>query len=111
MPKKKSTKKVNKTAAIRAYLSEHPNAKPSEATEALKQQGFDISPGYFSMIKSTLNKKQPGKKVARKGKTTSANPTDLVSLDSMLEAKKFVVEVGGIEKARHLVDALAKVMQ
>ncbi len=38
MDKKKSSKRVNKSAAIRAYLAAHPTAGPAAVAKALRRR-------------------------------------------------------------------------
>ena len=108
--KKSATKakngKVNKSAEIRKYLSKKPKAGPKEITEALGQSGIVVTPGFVSTIKTAVNKKKGGrkKKSARGGQAT----TDRVSLSTLVQAKKLIDEIGGVEKAKDALNALAR---
>lgn len=61
---KGKTEGVNKSAAIREYLSSNPDAKPAEVVAALKEKGVDVKPGLVGLVKYAKS----GKKAARRGK-------------------------------------------
>ncbi len=63
MAKKKS---VNKSQAVRDYLSGHPNAMPREVMAALAQEGIKVSRILVSTVKTKLKKDGAGKKPAKK---------------------------------------------
>lgn len=56
--------KVNKSAAIREYLSAHQGAKPKEVVAALKERGIDVSPNVVSIVKAKVKIKSARKKRA-----------------------------------------------
>ena len=102
--KKKS--KVNKTQLILDALAKNPNATPMEIAEKLK--AYKVTPAYVSNIKST---KKAGKALrrkvgARRGKRNGGK--DNISMSSLVKAKKLADELGGVEKAKAMLDALAK---
>lgn len=43
---------VNKTQAVKQYLSAHHKAKPLEVVDALKKEGVEVTAGYVASIKS-----------------------------------------------------------
>jgi hypothetical protein len=61
--------KVNKSAAIRDYLSAHKGAMPKETAAALKSKGIDVSPQMVSLVKA----KWKVKHARRRAKEASAN--------------------------------------
>lgn len=63
------TPKVNKSAAIREYLTANKGAMPKETSAALKEKGIDVSPQMVSMIKA----KQKIKKAQRRAKAATAD--------------------------------------
>ncbi|EMI56532.1 hypothetical protein [Rhodopirellula sallentina] len=118
MAKKKSGG-VNKSQAIRDYCSANPKAKPLEVAEAMKAQGIDVTAQFVSTVKSNSKKskttrgrkavsKKAVKKATRRGPRTSA--ASEVSLDSLLNAKKLVEEMGGVEDARNALSVLEQLM-
>lgn len=44
--------KVNKSAAIREYLTAHKGAMPKETSAALQAKGIDVSPQMVSLVKA-----------------------------------------------------------
>jgi len=96
-------KKVNKAQLIKDALAANPEASPVEIAKSLKKHG--ITAGYVSTVKSsTRPKKKRGKPAGKK----SATPSDKVSLGDLVKAKKLSDELGGVDKAKGLLDAVAK---
>ena len=109
--KKKTAKKkkVNKSAAIRDFMAKKPSAGPTEVSRALTKKGIKVSPSMVSNVKATAEKKKgrrgrpPGKKRGRKPQAT-----DKISVAVLVSAKKLADQLGGIEKAKAALDAIAK---
>src|SRR5690348_3461842 len=96
MAKKKSSNgSVNKSQAIRDALSKDPKASPSALSTELNAQGVAVTPAYVSMIKSSMKSKAKG---GRKGRA-AGSAGGAITPNDLLEAKKLVDRVGGIEKA------------
>lgn len=117
--KKRGGKRANsKSAAIRAYLSTHPDAGPTAVCAALKAKGIAITPAHVSNVKAALGRKA-GKvggaatngashaKRGRRGRKPAVSG-DTVSLSQLVEARKFAAQVGGVENAVGLLQTLAK---
>ena len=116
--KKTRRKRENsKSGAIRAYLKRKPEAGPPEIANALKKKGIEISPAHVSNVKAALRKSDeangdtpaaenggPGR--GRRGRKPA--PQDAISLGNLIEARAFATRVGGVEQARNLLAALAK---
>lgn len=101
MAKKSAVKpkdgKVNKTAMIRAYVQEHPEAKAKEVIDALAASGIEIKDAnYYAATRKLKNGSSP---------QPSGNG-QIAALTAQLEAAKLVLKMGGIKQAK---DALAKV--
>ena len=104
MAKKK--REVNKSAEIRKYLSKKPTAGPKEITEELGKSGIVVTPGFVSTIKTAASKKKGGRKKKSSG---GGRPTsDRVSLSTLVQAKKLADGMGGLEKAKDALNALAR---
>jgi hypothetical protein len=117
--KKTRRKRENsKSGAIRAYLKRKPDAGPTEIVNALKKKGVAISPAHVSNVKAALRKSAQvdgeviavgngiyGRGGARRGRKRTP---DAISLGSLIEARAFAARVGGVEQARNLLTALAK---
>jgi hypothetical protein len=100
----------NKSEAIRAYLSEHPEATPSVVVPALAGQGVKVTAQLVSSVKSTM--KARGKKRGRRGKVATqraaARNTRASSLTAadLVEAKNFADRLGGVDQMRKAIDLL-----
>jgi len=100
-------KKVNKTQLIKDALAKNPKASPSEIAEGLKNHG--ISAQYVSTVKSSLKAKKPTKTAKKKvAKKTVAKKSDKVSLGDLVKASRLAEELGGVDKAQEMLNALAK---
>ncbi len=97
-------KKVNKAQLIKDAMAANPKASPIEIAKSLKKHG--ITADYVSNVKSTASpkKKKRGRPAAKKSTTTS----DKISLGDLVKAKKLADELGGVDKAKSLLDAVAK---
>lgn len=107
----------NKTAAIKEFYQENPNASPSEAAAKLTEKGLEITPQYVSTIKSKLGlgSSGNGRRGGRPARAASAPAAGAaarkggasIAYESLVEAKKFVQSVGDVERARRALDAYA----
>ena len=97
---------VNKSEAIRNYLSEQPKAGPKEITEVLGKSGIVVTPSFVSTIKTAVNKKKGGRKKRSAGGGRSTS--DRFSMSMLVQAKKLADNMGGVEKAKDAVNALAR---
>lgn len=118
--KKRGGKRANsKSAAIREYITAHPEAGPTAVCAALKAKGVAISPAHVSNVKAAMArkaKKSAGsassngharRKPGRPGRASSA-AVDAVSLSQLVEARNFAAHVGGVDQAVALLQTLAK---
>ena len=85
-------KRRNKAAKIRALLAENPDATAKEIIQALAAQRVRVWPSQVYNIKSTM-----------------AKPKADGYADLFL-AKKLADEMGGVEKARAALEALARLV-
>jgi hypothetical protein len=106
-----------KTAAVSAYLSSHPDAMPGEIVEALAKQGIKIARTHVSNIKGTLKK---AGKVKRKAKPAVAVPVAAVAekapmsngtitLDVVKKVAHTVRKLGGVHQLNELLDVIKEV--
>ncbi len=106
-PKKAAPKqKVNKSQAIRDAVNQNPKTGPTEIAQIVSKQGIKVSPTRVSTIKTAAKKKRQAKRKA----APAAKPavSDKVSLSKLVQAKKLADQMGGIEKAKDALAALAK---
>ncbi len=98
---------VNKSAAIRDMLAEHPTAGPKQIVALLADKGIKVTPTLVYYIKSKNNqakRKQKRERVAETSrKTGTVNPVELI-----LRVKALSREAGGIQSLKQLVDVLAE---
>ncbi|MCC9643481.1 hypothetical protein LOC71_14445 [Rhodopirellula sp. JC740] len=117
----------NKSQAIRDYYTANPSAKPMEVAAELGKKGIDVTPAFVSTVKSTtMGKsakksarksaakspaaKKTGAKRGRPAGSTSKAASNEVSLDSLLQVKKIVEEMGSVQDAKNALTALEKLM-
>jgi hypothetical protein len=109
MARKPSAETLNKSAHVRRYLAQYPDAKPKQILDALTAQGIDISKPLINRIlygpQGTRKKKRRGR---RPKIEATANGSAPLSLEHLLAAKKLVTHLGSVESAKQAVDALAR---
>lgn len=105
---------ISKSQAVRDYLKEHPRAKPKVIRPAiLEAHGLDVTPQMISMVKSKMKKtrrrgRKPGPKAgARQARGVNGGSSNL-TYDQLIEVKRLADQLGGIERAREALDALAR---
>jgi hypothetical protein len=104
---RKSAAGPNKSAAIRAYKDSHASAGPKEITEALGKDGVKVTPAFVSTVLSNDRRK------GRKGRGKGGRPRGSSSANAfadLVQAKKLADQMGGVEKARAALNALAKIL-
>lgn len=119
----------NKSQAIRDYYGANPDAKPMEVAAELGKKGIVVTPAFVSTVKSTTMgksakksarksakkstasaKKSTGAKRGRPVGSTNKTTSNEVSLDSLLQVKKIVEEMGSVQDAKNALTALEKLM-
>lgn len=126
---KKKSKGTSKSGAVRDYLTQNPDATASTIIPELAQRGIDVSPGLVNQVKTgmkrsgdlvgtagaTAGKKTVGKKRAKKrargtnvkkSAMTSGTASNTLTADELLETKKLVDSLGGIDRARRALQFL-----
>jgi hypothetical protein len=109
------TKGVNKSQAIRDYLTANPKAKTTEVVAALGKAGVKVSDNLVYNIKGQMKEKRRRKahvvKAAKAAATTAfSNPTSIKTdaITMIREVKALAGKAGGYSKLKDLVDALAE---
>ena len=96
--------KVNKSAAIREYLTAHKGAMPKETSAALKAKGIDVSPQMVSLIKSKSKVRKAQRRakaaVAANDSTAGAQINRAAGLDAALSLYK---AAQGVETPRNKI--------
>ena len=124
--------KLNKTQVIEKALAASPDKKPKEISEALTAKGVDVSPAYVSTIKTNLKakaaaptpavpiavtpkkkatkKRKVAKKKAAKKRVPKVAPATDISFEQLKKAKEMAQQLGGAEKAKEALAALAQLL-
>lgn len=98
---------VNVSQLVRDYKSNHKRAKPKEISQALSAQGTEVSAQYVSTILSNARKRRGGK---GRGKAAAGAPGKKDAYGRLVQAKRFVDQIGGYDKAREALDALGRIL-
>ena len=88
-----------KSDLIRAYAKQFKSAGPKEIATALSVQGVVVTPAHVSTTLSTDKRKR------RHSKPASVN-----RFGQLIEPKKMVVRLGGIDAAREALNAYAVIV-
>lgn len=110
---KKAKGGPNKSLEIRNYKEANPTASPKEVAEALGKAGIEVSAQFVSTVLSNARKK--GGKVGKRGRKPGRKPGVATaaaggSVEHLIKAKKLVDALGGIDKARSAINALAQLL-
>lgn len=89
-------KRRNKAAKIRQVLTDNPKASAKEVVEILAAQRTRVSPAQVYNVKSMMGATKPKSKAGK--------------YEALIQAKKLADAIGGIDKARAALDALAKLL-
>jgi hypothetical protein len=93
--------KVNKAAKIRETFERlGPGARPKDVIAELAAAKIEVSSAQVSNIKATLG----GPFTNGRGKRKSGS----ISIDDLVNAKKFIASLGSVERAQNALAALAK---
>jgi hypothetical protein len=103
---KKAAGGPNKSELIRTYKSNHKRAKPKDISAALGKEGITVTPAFVSTVLSTARRKK-GKGMRRAAARPAAGGGDYSHL---IQARKLADQMGGVDKARAALDALAKIL-
>lgn len=118
----KNAKEVNKSEEIRKVASSMKNKgeKPRPVTiiEVLRKQGVEVSSPQVSMVLKKMgfrprrrSKTGGAEKAGAKGAAKSAvrvKKASNITLEDLMEAKKIVGSLGGVDKALATLEALRK---
>lgn len=98
---------VNVSQLVRDYKSQHKRAKPKDIAAALSAQGTKITSQYVSTVLSNARRKK-----GRRGRRAAVAASNGGGIDvaQLVKAKKVVAQLGGVEQARKMIDALARIL-
>jgi hypothetical protein len=101
-------KRGAKTQAVRDYISENPTVSPKEIVAGLASAGMKVK---ITLVRSIMYKKssKPGKRrvpsVHAAARKTAAKA---MTIEKLVEVKRFADTFGGADQVRQALDALAQ---
>ncbi len=105
---KKKTAGINKSQAIRNHLAKQPDDGPKTVVAALGKKKITVTESLVSHVKYALANKKKRRRKKKKAATTQRTVSDKISISTLVLAKKMADQLGGIEKAKTALAALAK---
>jgi hypothetical protein len=112
LAKKKSKEGVNKAALIREALEKLGIDAPAKAVqEYASAQGATVAAAQISNIRTKTKdggSKKRGRKAKGKAKAASSNGDAAVTASDLIQARIMADKVGGVERAKVLLDLLNK---
>lgn len=101
-------KRGAKAQAIREAMEKAPEASAQEIVAAVKKAGLKITPQMvYGLRARAAGAKGRKRRAARSGGDGVSNG---FTLDTLILAKKLAAQLGGVEKAKEAMDALAKLI-
>jgi hypothetical protein len=107
--KKRTRRGANKSEAIRKYQDANPKAGPTEVAKALGEQGIKVTPAFVSTVRS-MDRKKSGRGRRRGAARGADGSARGVSFDTLIKAKALARKLGGVQKAKAALDALAQLV-
>lgn len=107
MAKKSSKRDGSKSEAVRKLMAAYPDLTPKQIHEGLMKQGMQVSLALVNQVKYSKPKSQR-KQTVRKTVTPAASPAGQLSVDSLLQVKGLVDELGGIEQTKAALELLSQ---
>jgi hypothetical protein len=110
--------KVNKSQAVRDYLSAQPDAMPKDVRAALAKDGIEVSRVLVSTIKNKLNKGSTGKKAAKKAAAVAAAPAappvvakpttngGTITLEQVKKVAQTIKTIGGYQRVTEVLEVI-----
>lgn len=86
---------------IRDWVKDHPNDSAKEVVHGLKGLGVTVRPALvYNLLSTERNKKRRGRK---------ANGTANTQLDTLLLAKKLLLDAGSLQAAQAAIKVVAEI--
>ena len=107
---RKSADGTNKSEVIRNYKRDNPDSGPKAISEALTKSGNKVTPAFVSTVLSNDKRRsgKPGRRGRKRGRKPGSSSNG--AMNQLIQAKKLSDQLGGIDKARAALDALAKIL-
>ena len=110
--KAKAGPAVSGSELIRQFIAKNPAAGPKEIEAGLKAEGVKVKLSLINAVKYSKAKKKAGRKanrVARRATVQVAarkTPSTAVTIEQLIEVKKFADSFGGADQVRQALDTL-----
>jgi hypothetical protein len=91
--------KVNKSEAVRQYLSNNPSASAKEVVDSLKSKGIKIT---AQLVYSLRGKAKPGKKAGKRATRTAATSNGMQNFLAVLDLARQI----GVKNLREIASRL-----
>lgn len=101
-------KRGAKTQAVRDYLAEHPEANPKAVVEGLKAQGLKVKITLVNGIKYNKARKAGKRRAPVAHAAARRTSTRGMTIEQLLEVKRFADSLGGADQLRHALETLAQ---
>ncbi len=105
---------ISKSQLVRDYLVAHPDKMPKEVADTLTAQGTPVTAQLVSTIKFNEAHKGKGKGKGKRRKKVAATTGSKVAkqgadlaYSSLVAAKSFAEQAGGIAEAKKVLEALS----
>lgn len=103
---------VNKSKAVRDYVTANPDAMPKEVADALTKDGVDVSAQFVSQIKYQMKLSGSRKAGEKRGGGRSAGGRGRgqgpLTADELIKVKNLVDELGGEDRVQEALTLLKK---
>jgi hypothetical protein len=103
----KTAEPINKSQAVRDYLTKHPGATAKEIISALAANGIEVSKDLANQVKHRSQDKKKGRKMAKTAarQTATSNEADVNKSEEIRKAFK---EMGRRTRPKDVIAALAE---
>lgn len=108
--KKRRKRRVNKSALIREYVTNHPEMGPTAISEELAKQKIKATPAYVSDIKAKMKTGAAPSKPGRKKAHASSPSEDMAQAGNLLMSAIDLVMRAGYKEARTMIDTASKLV-
>jgi hypothetical protein len=107
-------KSVNKSQAVRDYLSAHPDAMPKDVRTALAKEGIEVSRVLVSTVKNKASKKVGTKQTAPVAAAPAAPPAvekpttngGTITLEQVKKVARTIVMLGGLQRVTEVLEVI-----
>ena len=103
---------VTGSDSIRQFIAKNPSAGPKDIEAGLKAEGVKVSKALISAVKYSKAKKKSGTKARRMARRAAVHvaarktPSSAVTIEQLIEVKRFADSFGGADQVRQALDML-----